>query len=236
MKALIVDDEPWALFEMQRLLAPYSWLTIVGQAASAVEAIEYLEREELDAVFLDVQMRDGDGFSVLPSLPTPAPKIIFTTAYSNFALRAFEVNALDYLLKPIAPDRLAVAMTKLREPGKATNPERNLQPDDHIFVQDGGACWFVPVRSIRLLEVNGDYTRVYFGDHQPLIHRTASALENRLPANLFFRASRRHIVNLTWVESVTPWFSQTLKLTLKSGEEIEVSRRASQAWRKKLSL
>ncbi len=236
MKALIVDDEPWALFEMQRLLAPYSWLTIIGQAASAAEAIEYLEREELDAVFLDVQMRDGDGFSVLPSLPTPAPKIIFTTAYSNFALRAFEVNALDYLLKPIAPDRLAAAMTKLREPGKATNPERNLQPDDHIFVQDGGACWFVPVRSIRLLEVNGDYTRVYFGDHQPLIHRTASALENRLPGNLFFRASRRHIVNLTCVESVTPWFSQTLKLTLKSGEEIEVSRRASQAWRKKLSL
>jgi two-component system, LytTR family, response regulator len=236
MKALIVDDEPWALFEMQRLLAPYSWLTIIGQAASAAEAIEYLEREELDAVFLDVQMRDGDGFSVLPSLPTPAPKIIFTTAYSNFALRAFEVNALDYLLKPIAPDRLAAAMTKLREPGKATNPERNLQPDDHIFVQDGGACWFVPVRSIRLLEVNGDYTRVYFGDHQPLIHRTASALENRLPANVFFRASRKHIVNLTCVESVTPWFSQTLKLKLKSGEEIEVSRRASQAWRKKLSL
>jgi two-component system LytT family response regulator len=236
MKALIVDDEPWALFEMQRLLAPYSWLTIIGQAASAAEAIEYLEREELDAVFLDVQMRDGDGFSVLPSLPTPAPKIIFTTAYSSFALRAFEVNALDYLLKPIAPDRLAAAMTKLREPGKAPNPERNLQPDDHIFVQDGGVCWFVPVRSIRLLEVNGDYTRVYFGDHQPLIHRTASALENRLPANLFFRASRKHIVNLTCVESVTPWFSQTLKLTLKSGEEIEVSRRASQAWRKKLSL
>jgi two-component system LytT family response regulator len=236
MKALIVDDEPWALFEMQRLLAPYSWLTIIGQAASAAEAIEYLEREEFDALFLDVQMRDGDGFSVLPSLPTPAPKIIFTTAYSNFALRAFEVNALDYLLKPIAPDRLAAAMTKLREPGKAPNPERNLQADDHIFVQDGGACWFVPVRSIRLLEVNGDYTRVYFGDHQPLIHRTASALENRLPANVFFRASRKHIVNLTFVDSVTPWFSQTLKLTLKSGEEIEVSRRASQAWRKKLSL
>jgi two-component system LytT family response regulator len=127
-------------------------------------------------------------------------------------------------------------MTKLREPGKAPNPERSLQPDDHIFVQDGGACWFVPVRSIRLLEVNGDYTRVYFGDHQPLIHRTASALENRLPAKVFFRASRKHIVNLTFVASVTPWFSQTLKLTLKGGEEIEVSRRASQAWRKKLSL
>jgi DNA-binding LytR/AlgR family response regulator len=105
MKALIVDDEPWARFEMERLLAPYSWLTIIGQAASASEAIDYLEQEDLDAIFLDVQMQDGDGFSVLPSLPTPAPKIIFTTAYSNFAVRAFEVNALDYLLKPIAPDR-----------------------------------------------------------------------------------------------------------------------------------
>jgi two-component system LytT family response regulator len=236
MKALIVDDEPWARFEMERLLSPYSWLTIIGQAASAAEAIAYLEREELDAVFLDVQMQDGDGFSVLSSLPTPAPKIIFTTAYSAFAIRAFEVNALDYLLKPIAPDRLAAAMSKLKEPGKAPKVERSLQPDDHIFVQDGAACWFIPVQSIRLLEVNGDYTRVYFGEHQPLIHRTASALENRLPVNLFFRASRKHIVNLGFVDSVTPWFSQTLKLTLKGGQEIEVSRRASQAWRKQLSL
>jgi CheY-like chemotaxis protein len=83
----IVDDEPWARFEIERLLTPYSWLTIVGQAASASEAIGYLEREDLDAIFLDVQMQDGDGFSVLPSLPTPAPKIIFTTAYSSFAVR-----------------------------------------------------------------------------------------------------------------------------------------------------
>jgi two-component system, LytTR family, response regulator len=236
MKALIVDDEPWARFEMERLLAPYSWLTIIGQAASASEAIAYLEREDLDAIFLDVQMRDGDGFSVLPSLPDPAPKIIFTTAYSNFAVRAFEVNALDYLLKPIAPDRLAKAMSRLAEPSKEPRAEKNLQSDDHIFVQDGGACWFVPVRTIRLLEVNGDYTRVYFGQHAPLIHRTASALENRLPANLFFRANRKHIVNLGFVESVTPWFSQTLKLTLKGGEEVEISRRATQALRKKLSL
>ncbi|HEX4200945.1 MAG TPA: LytTR family DNA-binding domain-containing protein [Chthoniobacterales bacterium] len=236
MKALIVDDEPWARFEMERLLTPYSWLTIIGQAASASEAIDYLEREDLDAIFLDVQMQDGDGFSVLPTLPTPAPKIIFTTAYSNFAVRAFEVNALDYLLKPIAPERLAKAMRRLMEPAKEPKAETNLKPDDHIFVQDGGSCWFVPVRTIRLLEVNGDYTRVYFGQHAPLIHRTASALEHRLPDNLFFRANRKHLVNLGFVESVTPWFSQTLKLTLKGGEEVEISRRATQALRKKLSL
>src|ERR1700755_3149352 len=146
MKALIVDDEPWARFEMERLLAPYSWLTIVGQAASASEAINYLEREDLDAIFLDVQMRDGDGFSVLPSLPDPAPKIIFTTAYSNFAVRAFEVNALDYLLKPIAPDRLAKAMSRLVEPSNEPRAEKDLQGDDHIFVQDGGGWWVVTVR------------------------------------------------------------------------------------------
>ena len=236
MKALIVDDEPWARFEMERLLAPYNWLTIIGQAASASEAIDYLEREDLDAIFLDVQMQDGDGFSVLPSLPSPAPKIIFTTAYSNFAVRAFEVNALDYLLKPIAADRLAKAMSRLKDPDKEPRVEKNLQPDDHIFVQDGGACWLVPVRTVRLLEVSGDYTRVHFGQHAPLIHRTASALEHRLPQSLFFRASRKHIVNLGFVESVTPWFSQTLKLTLKSGVEVEISRRATQALRRKLSL
>src|ERR1700747_1226573 len=196
MKALIVDDEPWARFEMERLLAPYSWLTIIGQAASASEAIDYLEREDLDAIFLDVQMRDGDGFSVLPSLPNPAPKIIFTTAYSNFAVRAFEVNALDYLLKPIAPDRLAKAMKRLMEPGKEPKAESNLKPEHNTFLPDAGSCWFASVRSNRLLEVNGDYTRVYFGQHAPLIHRPASALEHRLPDNLFFRANRKHIVNL----------------------------------------
>src|SRR5260370_37703375 len=104
MKALIVDDEPWARFEMERLLSPYSWLTIIGQAASAAEAIAYLAREELDVVFLDVQMRDGDGFSVLSSLPTPAPKIIFTTAYSAFCILEFEVTSLEYLLQPIGAD------------------------------------------------------------------------------------------------------------------------------------
>src|SRR5258708_20041130 len=123
--------------------AVYGWVTMRGEGGSGAEGVAYLEREELDAVFLDVQMRDGDGFSVLSSLPTPAPKIIFTTAYSAFAIRAFEVNALDYLLKPIAPDRLATAMTKLKEPGKASNVMITLQPNHTISLQHGPPlCFF----------------------------------------------------------------------------------------------
>jgi two-component system, LytTR family, response regulator len=246
MKALIVDDERRARNEMRRLLEPYSWIQVVGEASNVSEAFEQIEQQTPDVVFLDIQMPKQDGFQLVTELSASKqnPKIIFTTAFDEFAIRAFEVNALDYLLKPIVPERLKQTMSRLKEvegqgPDSGASKEGigvPLREADRVFLRDGGRCWFVSVKSIRLLESDGDYTRVHFDDQQPLIYRTVSSLEERLPKDLFFRANRRQIINLGMIAAVTPWFSNTLKVTLKTGEEIEISRRSAKAFRQRLSL
>jgi len=236
MKALIVDDERRARNEMQRLLVPHSWIEIVGEASSVREALDRIEQHDPEVVFLDIQMDRQDGFQLIQALPSPLPKIIFTTAFDEFAVRAFEVNALDYLLKPIAPDRLKLALTKLQEPSRFKPAELPLRENDRVFMRDGEKCWFVSVSAIRLLESEGDYSRVYFDDQRVMIYRSISSLEQRLPPDLFFRANRRQILSLGYIASVVPWFSNSLKVKLRSGEEVEVSRRSAKAFRQKLSL
>jgi two-component system, LytTR family, response regulator len=236
MKALIVDDERRARNEMQRLLLPYPWIKVVGEASTVQEAMEQIELYDPDLLFLDIQMPQRDGFQLVQDLPSPPPKIIFTTAYDEFAIRAFDVNALDYLLKPIAPDRLKTALTRLEDISPTEAPDLPLRENDRVFMRDGDKCWFVSVNSIRLLESEGDYTRVYFDNHRPLISRTVTSLEQRLPADLFFRANRRQILNLGFIASVSPWFSSGLKVKLHGGEEIEVSRRSAKSFRQKMSL
>jgi two-component system LytT family response regulator len=183
MKALIVDDERRARDEMKRLLAPYSWIRIVGEASSVRDALEGIEQHDPEVVFLDIQMHKQDGFQLIQALPSPMPKIIFTTAYDEFAVRAFEVNALDYLLKPIAPDRLKMALAKLQEPSRIRPPELPLRENDRVFMRDGAKCWFVLVNAIRMLESEGDYTRVYFDDQRVMIYRTISSLERIRQSN-----------------------------------------------------
>jgi two-component system LytT family response regulator len=236
MRALIVDDERRARNEMQRLLAPYSWIEIVGEASSVREALDRIEQHDPEVVFLDIQMDKQDGFQLIQALPSPLPKIIFTTAFDEFAVRAFEVNALDYLLKPIAPDRLQMALAKLQEPSRFKPAELALRENDRVFMRDGDKCWFVSVSAIRLLESEGDYSRVHFDDQRVMIYRSISLLEQRLPSDLFFRANRRQILSLGYIASVVPWFSNSLKVKLRSGEEVEVSRRSAKAFRQKLSL
>jgi two-component system LytT family response regulator len=237
MKALIVDDERRARNEMRRLLIAHPWIKVIGEASTVQEAHEQIESNDPDLLFLDIQMPQRDGFQLVQELHSPPPKIIFTTAYDEFAIRAFEVNAFDYLLKPIAPDRLKMALARLEEEAAPSEaPELPLRENDRVFMRDGDKCWFVSVHSIRLLESEGDYTRVYFNDQRPLISRTVSSLEQRLPGDLFFRANRRQILNLGFIASVSPWFSSGLKVKLRGGEEIEVSRRSAKAFRQKLSL
>jgi two-component system LytT family response regulator len=237
MKALIVDDERRARNEMRRLLIAHPWIKVIGEASTVQEALEQIESNDPDLLFLDIQMPQRDGFQLVQELHSPPPKIIFTTAYDEFAIRAFEVNAFDYLLKPIAPDRLKMALARLEEEAAPSEaPELPLRENDRVFMRDGDKCWFVSVHSIRLLESEGDYTRVYFNDQRPLISRTVSSLEQRLPEDLFFRANRRQILNLGFIASVSPWFSSGLKVKLRGGEEIEVSRRSAKAFRQKLSL
>ena len=236
MKALIIDDERLARAEVRRLLDDFDWVKVVGEAENAEQALALIQAQQPDLLFLDVQMPDKTGFELIEEIRGEMPRIIFTTAYDEFALRAFEVNALDYLMKPITPDRFAAALSRVREEPVAPEDQSPLRSSDQVFVRDGERCWFIPVSKIRLLESEGNYTRVRFENQSPLIYRSLSTLEQRLPADEFFRINRQQVVNLHFIERIETWFSHGLKVWLKGGEECEVSRRAARTFRQKLSL
>jgi two-component system, LytTR family, response regulator len=237
MKTLIVDDERLARSELRRLLAAHSELEIVGEAANAEQARERMRELKPDVMFLDIQMPGETGFDLLATADGPLPQVVFTTAYDEFAVKAFEFNALDYLLKPVDPARLAIAVQKLARPtsSRAEKAER-LAPEDKVFVRDGDHCWFVEVKAIRLLESEGNYTRIHFDNAQPQLFRSLNAMEERLDPKTFFRANRRQIINLTWIQSIEPWFSSGLLVTLKGGAKVELSRRQAQEFRERMSL
>jgi two-component system, LytTR family, response regulator len=236
MKALLIDDERLARNELRRLLAKHPAITIVGEAANADEARTRIGELQPGLVFLDVQMPGDDGFALLESLEPPLPQVIFTTAYDEFAVKAFTCNALDYLLKPVDPDRLAAALEKLVNRPESGGAPPRLAPEDKVFVREGERCWFVEVKSIRLMESEGNYTRVHFGDAEPQLFRSLNAMEGRLDPKTFFRANRRQIINLSWIERIEPWFSGGLLVHLKGGLRVELSRRQAQAFRERMSL
>ncbi|MDE1191427.1 MAG: LytTR family DNA-binding domain-containing protein [Arachidicoccus sp.] len=192
-----------------------------------------------DLIFLDIQMPGKNGFELLQELER-VPKVIFTTAFDEYALKAFEVNALDYLLKPIDGKRLSEAINKLKQnitTQKTQKEDRNLLTDkDQFFVKDGEKCWFVKLADVRLFESIGNYAKVYFDNYKPLILKSLNSLEERLDERYFFRVNRKHIVNLKWVEKIESYFNGGLLLELRSGEKIEVSRRQSVKFREMMSL
>ncbi|MER3499364.1 MAG: DNA-binding response regulator [Chitinophagaceae bacterium] len=241
MKAIIIDDERLARRELRRLLQDYPEIEVVDEAANADEGIAKIESQNPDLVFLDIQMPGKTGFDLLTSLEK-APHVIFTTAYDEYALKAFEVNALDYLLKPVEPKRLADAIQKLhiteaRETVANENANRSLLTEnDQVFVKDGERCWFVKLSDIRLFESVGNYAKVFFGNNKPLILKSLNALEERLDEKTFFRANRKHIINLRMIEKIEPYFNGGLLLELKGGEKIEVSRRQTVKFKEMMSL
>jgi two-component system LytT family response regulator len=245
MKALLIDDERLARNELRRLLAAFPEIEIAGEAANARQARDQLVALQPDLLFLDVQMPAETGMELLESLEAPVPHVIFTTAYDEFAVKAFELNALDYLLKPVDPVRLAAAIGKLREKVAGTAPDSagakmasrdRLVGEDKVFVREGDRCWFVEVKSIRLLESEGNYTRVHFDQAQPQLFRSLNAMEERLDPKFFFRANRRQIINLAWIDKIEPWFSGGLLVHLKGGAKVELSRRQAQEFRDQMSL
>ncbi|PTY08497.1 DNA-binding response regulator [Opitutaceae bacterium EW11] len=238
MNALIIDDERLARAELRRLLSAHPGVTVVGEAANAAQARERVAELKPDVIFLDIQMPGESGFELLESMEPPVPLVVFTTAYDEFAVRAFEFNALDYLMKPVDPARLAAAVEKLRAIGIAKESARTgrLALEDKVFVREGERCWFVQVKSIRLLESEGNYTRIHFDDAQPQLFRSLNAMEERLDPKYFFRANRRQIINLSWIDRIEPWFSSGLLVTLKGGAKVELSRRQAQEFRERMSL
>lgn len=237
MKALLIDDERLARNELRRLLAAHTDIEIVGEAVDVEDALEKIAALKPDLLFLDVQMPGADGFSLLERLEGAMPLVVFTTAYDEFAVKAFEFNALDYLLKPVDPSRLGASLEKLRLRAVADDaPRTRLSLDDKVFVREGDHCWFVPVKNIRLLESEGNYTRVHFDDNKPQLFRSLSAMEDRLDPKHFFRANRKQVINLAWVDGIEPWFSGGLLVRLKGGLKVELSRRQAQDFREQMSL
>lgn len=228
MRALIIDDERLARVELRRLLAVHPEVEIAGEAGHGEEAIERISELAPDLIFLDIEMPGMTGFHLLERLDG-VPQVIFTTGYDQYAIKAFEVNALDYLLKPIAPERLAAALARVRPAA----PARRLE---QVFVRDGERCWIVRLADVFLLESEGNYTRLCFGKERPLIRRSLNALEEQLDPATFFRANRRQIVNLKWVDQTAVGIAGALTMTLRGGAEVEISRRAAARLRDVMGL
>ncbi|MCH7403307.1 LytR/AlgR family response regulator transcription factor [Belliella kenyensis] len=245
MRALVIDDERLARKELINLLSQYDNVEIVGEANNVDDAKEKIDNLLPDVVFLDIQMPEKTGFDLLEELDN-VPHVIFTTAYDEYALKAFQVNALDYLLKPIEPKRLGEALErlqkKIQEQEKRSSSddkdttEKKLTLNDQVFVKDGDRCWFVKLENVRLFESDGNYIKVYFDNNKPMIHKSLNALDEKLDEKSFFRASRKHIINLGWVEAIEPWFNGGLVVTLKGGDRIEVSRRQAARFKDMMSL
>ena len=241
MKTIIIDDERLARNELKKLLQEFPEVEVIGEAANANEGIDKVEALNPDLIFLDIQMPGKTGFEMLSELER-APHVIFVTAYDEYALKAFEVNALDYLMKPVEPKRLADALMKVRQKDEEeemshSNMNRGLLSEhDQVFVKDGERCWFVKLSEVRLFESVGNYAKVFFAGNKPLILKSLNSLEERLDDKVFFRANRKHIVNLRMIQKIEPYFNGGLLLELNGGEKVEVSRRQAVKFKEMMSL
>jgi two-component system LytT family response regulator len=236
MRALIVDDEPLARRELRRLLAAHPSIQIVGEAGDIDEAHERIDSLAPGVVFLDIQMPGGSGFDLLAQLDW-VPRIIFTTAYDRHAVKAFDVNALDYLLKPIEPERLAAALDKLQATPPAARREAHKDsPLEQLFVRDGTRCWFIPLRDVSVFSAEGNYVRVQWGPERPLLGRSLAALESKLDPRRFFRANRQQIINLEFIRTVDLGIGGRLHVQLNDGREIQISRRQARQFRERTTV
>lgn len=235
MKTLVVDDEPLARRELRRLLAATPWVRVVGEAANVDEAEERIASLAPGLLLLDIQMPGGSGFDLLARLDH-VPQVIFTTAYDQHAVRAFEVSALDYLLKPVDPTRLALALERVRRPeATATDePAAAQAPLERVFIRDGADCWLVRLEEVRLLASEGNYVRLHWGARTPMLARSLVGLEPRLDPRRFFRANRHQILHLDFVESIDQGVGGRLHVQLRGGPEVEVSRRQARLLRERL--
>ncbi|MEI6880750.1 MAG: LytTR family DNA-binding domain-containing protein [Bacteroidota bacterium] len=238
MKTIIIDDERLAREGLKGLLKEFSEIEIIGEAANVDEALELIDKLKPQLLFLDIQMPEKTGFDLLEEL-IETPIVIFTTAYNEFATKAFDVNALDYLMKPIQSQRLRDAITKAKKQinDLEHNKDRDkLGAEDQVFIRDGEKCWFVKLSDVRMIESAGNYAKVHFDKYQPLIHRTLNALDERLSQQVFFRANRQQIINLSYIEKIEPFFNSGFLIYLKDGLKVEVSRRQAVKFKEMMSL
>jgi two-component system LytT family response regulator len=224
MKIAIIEDSRLARQELKSLLRSFQELELIGEAENGEQAVTLIREKQPDLIFLDIHLPGMNGFDILEQLDQ-SPLVIFTTAYDEYAIQSFEYNTLDYLLKPINPDRLKKAVEKARLAHPIQEKPHLLNEDSQVFVKDGEQCWFVHLKEIHLFESYGNYTRIYFQNNQPLILKSLNYLESVLDPKMFFRINRQQIINLSYIKGGASWFNGKMKLELTSGEEVEVSRR-----------
>ncbi len=240
MRTIIIDDERLSRKELNSLLKQFPEIDVIAECSNADDGVKLINEHNPDLIFLDIQMPGKTGFDMLEELEN-IPHVIFVTAYDEFALKAFEVSAMDYLLKPVEEDRLAEAIKKVQgskeeKPIEILSTESGLTSDHQIFLKDGEKCWFVYLRDISLFESEGNYVRVYFNNFKPLILKSLNSLDDRLDERTFFRANRKYIINLKWVENIENWFNGGLRVTLRSGVHVEIWRRQAAKFKDLMSL
>lgn len=235
LRILIVDDARLARQELRTMLAAMPGTECVGEADDVPSARAAIAALKPDLLLLDIQLPSGSGFDVLDGVQ-PVPAVVFTTAYDQYAVRAFEANALDYLVKPVAPERLRAALARAGEPSPVPPARELLGAEDKVFLREGERCWFVTLGEIQRIVVDGNYARVWFRDRCVLLARSLNALEARLDPALFFRANRNTLVNLRMVRSVEPSVGDGYVLTMKDGSEVELSRRQAREFRERMAF
>jgi len=240
LTAVIVEDSRLARNELKELLKSYKEIELLGEAENVDEGFELINDKKPNLLFLDINMPEKNGFDLLEMLDD-VPITIFTTAFDEYAIKSFEYNAFDYLLKPINQKRFAQSIEKAIETVSNSSPsesnsENALSLDKQIFIKDGEKCWLVKVQDISKFEIVGNYTRVFFDNNKPLIYKSLAQIEDKLPNEVFFRANRQQIININHVKRVVSWFNGKLKIEMNSGEEIEISRRQSYLFKEQLSF
>lgn len=230
-KVIVIDDERLAREEMKRGLSAYPELEVVGEAANADEAELLINTLQPALLFLDIQMPGRSGFELLEGL-TIVPEVIFTTAFDQYAVKAFELSALDYLVKPIRQERLEKAIEKVRTKLKLSHVDDTaLLVSHHLFVKEGDKYHFIPVKDIYKIESIGNYVRLYFNQEKVFLKRSLSLMERALDESVFFRINRNMMVNTTFIKQVEPDANGRLLLTLVNGETHTVSSRQTSVFK-----
>jgi two-component system, LytTR family, response regulator len=237
LRVIVVDDEPLARTRIKRMLENIGSVEVVGECSNGREATEQIPKIQPDVLLLDIQMPEMDGFEVLKSLDSNYPYVIFVTAYDQYALRAFEVFALDYLLKPFNEARLEKAISRAREQielknganftdqiSKLVNELKEKNHLDRLVMKDERKIWFVPVQTIDWIEAEGKYVNVHVGRDSHLLRESLTALENKLNPKLFARIHRSSIVNVERIKELQPWFHGDYRVILNDGTELILSR------------
>lgn len=224
--AIIVEDSRLARNELKDLLKEIPEVEIIAEAENADIAFELINSQSPDLIFLDIQLPGKDGFQLLEMLEN-VPMVVFTTAFDEFAIKSFEYNTLDYLLKPINPKRLSQAVEKIKQKlaEKTEKQDKKLDLEDQIFIKDGEKCWMVKISEIYLFEVEGNYTKVFFRNEKAVLTRSLNVIEKKLPQEKYFRANRNTIFNINYIQNIENWFSGNLMIKLPNDNQVEISRR-----------